>query len=270
MFKDEYGRWCIILGGSEGVGAAFAREIAAKGLNVFLVARKLEPLTDLAWEIRLKNQSIEVRTLSVDLATADAAGRIKSATAELEVGLMIYNAGAETSFGNLLDHDWEFLHGRLMRNFFVLTELVHHFGRKMRARKRGAIVLMGSFAGFFGSPGFALYAASKAFTHYLAEGIWYELKQDNVDLLCPVLGPTDTPAMMKAWGPMAGPKTDPAYVAEGALTRLKEGPVWVVDDISPQIDALLVMQPAERAVMAAHLAIDFTKQHKHAPPAHDS
>src|ERR1700722_11424741 len=149
MFKDEYGPWCVIFGGSEGIGAAFARDIAARSVNVYLMARKPEPLTELAAEIRATSPSAEVRILSIDLATEDAVARIKSATAKLEVGFIIYNAGAETSYGDFLAHDWTFLHGRLMRNFVVQAKLVHHFGREMRVRKRGAVILMGSYAGFF-------------------------------------------------------------------------------------------------------------------------
>jgi short-subunit dehydrogenase len=259
MFKQEYGPWCVILGGSEGIGAAFARDIAVRGVNLVLMARKPGPLDDLAAEIRAASPAVEVRTLSLDLANADAGTKVKAATAGLEVGLFIYNAGAETTFGDFLDHEWLHLHGRLMRNFVVKTELAHHFGRAMRARKHGGIILMGSIAGFFGSPGFALYGASKAFTHFLSEGLWYEFKQDNVDLLCPIVGPTDTPAMVTAYGPMEGHKTDPAFVSEGALARLKDGPIWVADDIVEQVNAISAKPPAERATIAAEMGQTFSK-----------
>jgi short-subunit dehydrogenase len=99
-----------------------------------------------------------------------------------------------------------------------------------------------------------LYAASKAFTHFLTEGLWYELKQDNVHVLCTVVGPTETPAMVKAYGPMEGPKTDPAFIVNGTLERLEQGPIWIADDIVDQVKTLSALPPAERATEAARRA----------------
>lgn len=259
-FASDYGPWCLILGGSEGIGAAFARSVAARGLNLILAARKAAPLEALAAEIRAAHPSIEVRTLSIDLATDEAAEQIKTATQPFDVGLLIYNAGAETSYGNFLDHEWPHLRGRLLRNFVVKTELTHHFGRAMRKRGNGGIVLLGSISGFFGNPGFALYAASKAFTHSLSEGLWYELKQDNIDVLCPVVGITDTPAMVNNYGPLTGKVSDPTWVAEESLERLKQGPIWVADDIVEQVAAISAIKPVDRAPMAAKMAREFAKR----------
>jgi short-subunit dehydrogenase len=252
--SQKYGRWAVIAGGSEGIGAAFADELAARGLNLLLFARRSAPLEELAASIRAVYPAIEVRVRSVDLAKSDAVEHVKQASADVEVGVFLYNAGAETNYGYFLDHEWEWLEERYQRNLIVKSALLHHFGRQMRARKRGAIILMGSFAGFFGLPGFALYAASKAFTHFLTEGLWYELKQDNVHMLCTVVGPTETPAMVKAYGPMEGPKTDPAFIVNGTLERLEQGPIWIADNIVDQVKALSALPPAERATVTAQMA----------------
>lgn len=258
-FSNDYGKWCLILGGSEGIGSAFAQEVAARGLNVFLVARKQDALDAVAAGIRDRFPEIEVRTASIDLALPDSASRVFDAVSGLEVGLFIYNAGAETVFADFLDQSWEQLHGRMMRNFVVKAELLHHFGRDMRARGRGGVIIMGSIAGFFGAPGFALYAASKAFTQFLTEGLWYEFRQAGVDVLCPVVGPTDTPAMVNAYGPMEGHKTDPVFVAQSALDNLRNGPIWIADDIVETVASISAKTPVERAEFGADMGREFAK-----------
>ncbi|MFA7584970.1 MAG: SDR family NAD(P)-dependent oxidoreductase [Novosphingobium sp.] len=258
-FKDTYGPWCLILGGSEGIGSALAREVAARGLNVFLVARKREALEDVADGIRADCPGVEVRTLATDLAVPDSARTVIEATRGLEVGLFIYNAGAETVFADFLDQPWAQVFGRLQRNFVVKTELLHHFGRDMRPRKRGGVIIMGSIAGFFGSPGFSLYAASKAFTQFLTEGLWHELGQDNIDVLCPVVGPTDTPAMINAYGPMEGHKTDPVHVARSALAHLRDGPIWIAEDVADMIAEISAKPSRERAEFGAAMGREFAK-----------
>jgi short-subunit dehydrogenase len=252
----------LIAGGSDGIGAAFAREAAAQGLHLVLVARRSGPLNDLSAEIRAAHPELQIRTLCVDLSEEEAIGRIKSAVEDIEIGFLIYNAGSEPKYGNFLDHDWELLHGRLERNFMVKAGLVHHFGRLMRARQRGGVILMGSTAGFSGAPGFALYASSKAFTHNLAESLWFEFKQDQVHLLCPIVGPTATPTMINAYGPIEGHATDPAYIAKGAFDRIAQGPIWVAEDIAAGVAAVVAMPPAERTAFTAKMAAEFAKKAK--------
>jgi short-subunit dehydrogenase len=260
MFVSQYGPWTVIAGGSDGIGAAFARESAARGLNLLIIARRRGPLEELARELRTAHPKIEVRTHSIDLGEESAIELIKQATEKLEVGMLIYNAGAESCFGQFLDHDWALLRSRLERNFFVKAALVHHFGRLMRPRKRGAVILMGSTAGFAGSPGFAFYASSKAFTHNLAEGLWYEFKGDNIHVLCPIVGPTRTPTMINSYGAMEGHATEPDYIAKGAFERIANGPIWISEDIAEGVQAMIVMAPADRATLLAQKATEFAKK----------
>ncbi len=90
-----YGPWAVIAGGSEGVGAEFAQQLAESGINVVLIARKNDPLEETAR--RCRSLGAEVRTLPMDLLGGPTAGgaRIAAATADLEVGLLIYNAGGK-------------------------------------------------------------------------------------------------------------------------------------------------------------------------------
>ena len=260
MFSRDYGPWALIAGGSDGIGAAFAEELAARGLHLILVARRAVQLDAMAAQLRGRHPGIEIRTLSQDLSQPDALDRIKAATATVEIGCLVYNVGSESRYGDFLDHDWDFIGGRLQRNFVTKAALVHHFGREMRARRRGGIILMGSIAGYSGSPGFSLYGASKAFTFNLSEALWYELKQHGVHLLCPVVGPTSTPTMINSYGPMTGHATDPAYIATGALDRIAAGPIWVADDIAEGVAAIAAMAPADRTTITAQKAAEFAKR----------
>ncbi|MDT0551508.1 SDR family NAD(P)-dependent oxidoreductase, partial [Streptomyces lonegramiae] len=90
----KYGPWAVIAGGSEGVGAEFARQLAVAGFNLVLIARKPGPLTDTADQCR--ELGVEVRAISVDLLDPQSVSRIAEDTTDLEVGLLIYNAGAST------------------------------------------------------------------------------------------------------------------------------------------------------------------------------
>ena len=165
----------------------------------------------------------------MDLATADAAERVKAATDDVEVGLLIYNAGAESTFSDFVDRDVSDATRMIARNITVPTVLAHHFGGRMRARGRGGIILVGSTGGYAGGPTMAMYTASKAFDYILAEGLWYELRPHGVHVLGLVLGATDTPAMARM-----GMKTDtpgfvaasPESVAQEGLEQLAIGPIW--------------------------------------------
>ena len=90
----QYGPWAVIAGGSEGVGRAFAAELADAGVNLVLIARKPEALAGAAAD--MEQRGVAVRTLSIDLTQGDAPARIATLTADLDVGLLIYNAGANT------------------------------------------------------------------------------------------------------------------------------------------------------------------------------
>src|ERR671919_223444 len=89
---SRYGPWAIIAGGSEGMGPEFAQQLAADGFDVVLLARKVEPLEETAALVR--KTGVEVRTLSVDLTDPDVVDRIRTVTDDIDVGLLIYYAGA--------------------------------------------------------------------------------------------------------------------------------------------------------------------------------
>ncbi len=223
-----YGSWAVIAGGSEGVGAAFARLLADAGINLVLAARKPGPLTDTAEACRARG--VDIRTVAADL-TQDGVDRIIGAAADIEVGLLICNAGADTYGKEFLDGDLAEIRRVIDLNITAPLALVHHFGNSMRHRRRGGILMVGSLAGYAGSVRHTVYGGAKAFGEIFAEGLWLELRDHGVHVLELVLGLTRTPAMERVGinFDMPGLRADdPHDVAREGLKQLPNGPVWVV------------------------------------------
>ncbi|MEV0366837.1 SDR family NAD(P)-dependent oxidoreductase [Nocardia fusca] len=230
MDLQKYGPWAVIAGGSEGVGAEFATQLAEQGMNLVLLARKPAPLEATAAACRA--HGAEVRTLSVDLVDAHAFDRIRELTDELVVGLFIYNAGANTYGHEFVTGDLERFQAVIDLNITAQLKLVQHFGARMRDRRRGGILLAGSISGFLGSAQISIYSAVKAFCRIFAEGLWLEMHDYNVDVLELVLGLTRTPAMDRAGLKMDTPGlliSEPRDVAAQGLANLANGPVVVVE-----------------------------------------
>jgi short-subunit dehydrogenase len=237
-FADRYGPWALVAGASEGVGSAFARALAERGLHVVLLARRQAVLDEVAAAIR-RDTGVETRSVAVDLARADAMARVADATAGLEVGFALYCAGADPNFAPFLASPIETALAMVQRNCSVPLQLCHHFARPMVARGRGGIVLVGSGAGFAGAPNMVAYGASKAFDMVMAEALWAELHPAGVDVLGLILGETDTPALRRlrkrlghderADAPIPGAASVDEVVAE-AFENLSNGPTWIVGE----------------------------------------
>ena len=224
----KYGPWAVIAGGSEGVGAEFAHLLAESGVNLVLVARRAEPLEETA--ARCRSLGAQVRTVVTDLAQPDSAGVVTDATAGLEVGLLIYNAGANTHSAEFLDGNLVEFHRVIDLNVTTMMALTQHYGRAMRDRGSGGILLVGSMAGYLGSVRHTVYGGVKAFGRIFAEGLWIELREHGVDVLELVLGVTRTPAMERVGLNFDIPGmnvSDPADVAKEGLDNLPNGPVHI-------------------------------------------
>ncbi len=227
---STYGPWAVIAGGSEGVGASFADQLAAAGLNLLLIARKPGPLEETAEAARA--HGVEVRTLALDLTLPDSVKRIQEATADVEVGLLVYNAGANAYGSEFVEGDLERFQQVIDLNITAQLALVQHFGAAMKQRRRGGLLLIGSLAGFMGAAQISIYAAVKSFCRTFAEGLWLEMSDYDVDVLEFVLGVTRTPAMVRGGLNMDIPGmhvSEPEDVARQALAHLKNGPVQIAE-----------------------------------------
>jgi short-subunit dehydrogenase len=253
MFAEQYGPWALIAGGSEGVGESFAHKLAAQGVNLMLVARKAEALEALATRIRTAG-SVEVRALVLDLTAPDMLGKITAATAGLDIGLLIYNAGSVSHFSPFLDDTMDETMRMVRLGVVAPTQLAHHFGDAMRRRGRGGIILMGSMAGYAGAPDEIVYSAGKAYSRTLAEGLWYELKPHNVHVLGLIMGLTRTPAMERLGLNMNNPDFPPDEsdsVAEEGFAHLADGPIW---NVGGKAEAARFMSGAPRAEAVGFMA----------------
>jgi short-subunit dehydrogenase len=222
-FRQRYGPWALVAGASAGLGAAFAAQLAARGLNLLLVARRQDALDHLATGLR-SGHGIEVRTLAADLGRPDLQAIVRQFTDGLDVGLLVYNA-AHSVIGPFLDQPVE-EHLRVVDvNCRGPLLLAHLLGGAMAKRGRGGIVLMTSTAGSQGGPWISTYAASKAFNLLLAEALWDELGSRGVHVVACRAGATRTPGYEASKPkPSRVPLLEPGFVADRALAALGRRP----------------------------------------------
>jgi short-subunit dehydrogenase len=224
-FRERFGPWAVVAGGSDGIGAAYGRELARRGLNVALVARRAEPLEQMAAAIRAEFD-VQTLAISADLTSPDPVSPIAAQTDALDVGLLVYNAGASrvsTKFVDTALEDLTFLVQLSCRGPLLLA---HHFGKRLQARGRGGLILMSSMSCLSGCSYQAVYSATKAFDTILAEGLWHEFAPRGVDVLGVIAGATRTESVLHTSDKFAD-AMDPAEVATGALDHLGKGPNWV-------------------------------------------
>ena len=254
-FREKYGPWAVIAGGSDGIGEAFARGCASRGLHLVLLARREAPLRELSATLR-EETGVDVRPVSVDLTSDALMPTVAAATDDIEVGLLVYNAGAVHGAQPLLDAPVEHALGLVDLNCRGPLQLTHHFAGPMRARGRGGVILMTSMAGLVGSAYTTAYAATKSFDWILAEGLWHELAPHGVDVMACVAGATRTPSVLRssdAFERYPG-IMEPAEVAEGALDQLGVGPAWIAGDANRQAAAGLRAAPRVGAINAMSAA----------------
>ncbi|HOX44149.1 MAG TPA: SDR family NAD(P)-dependent oxidoreductase [Myxococcota bacterium] len=224
-FAERYGPWALVAGAGEGLGAAWARALAARGVRLVLVDRRPELLAPLVAEL---GPTAEGRVC--DLGLAHELDRLLALARERAVGLLVVNAAA-SPVGSFLERPPAELEEVVAVNCRAPVLLCHAFGREMAGRGRGGLVLTGSLAGLAGNARLALYAASKAYALVLAEGLGRELRPAGVDVLCCLPGATDTPGFRAQQGEAGRrggvrPMAPEAVVAE-ALDALGHGSLCV-------------------------------------------
>ena len=224
MDLAKYGPWALIVGGSEGAGASFARKLAADGFKLVLTARKTDPLEELAAELRAKGT--EVRTLSADLSKVDVLDDVRKFTDDVEIGLLIYYAGANDTRGNFVELPRSVTQGVIQITVVGQSDFARHYGALMCQRRRGGMILCGSLSSYMGAPSLAAYTAAKAFSRILSEALWGECGAYGVDVLHLNVGFTGTPAMARL-GMDISAAQQPDDLAQEGLDNIANGPVWI-------------------------------------------
>ena len=215
--KDRYGEWALVTGASDGIGKAFAIELAKSGINLVLVARGADRLNRVSDHL-VDTFAIETRILPADLATPEGVDSVLEIASTLDIGIFVPAAGYGTS-GDFVDSAVKNELDMLDVNCRAVLKQTHYFARKFVERDRGAIILIASLVGFQGTPRAANYAATKAYIQSLAEGIRVELRSKNVDVLAVAPGPVKSGFAQRAHMEMGAADTPPA-VAKQALASV--------------------------------------------------
>ncbi len=178
---ERYGKWALVTGASAGIGAEFARALAADGVSCVLTARREDQLKALSEELT-QQHDVETRVVPADLSTSAGAEVLLSQVDDLEIAILINNAGFGYS-GRFDKQDPERLARMVQLNCAAPVTLTAELLPKMRERGRGAVIFTGSVAGSQPLGLHALYSATKVFDNFLAEGLWSELQGTGVDVL---------------------------------------------------------------------------------------
>jgi len=219
----------MVAGASEGIGAAFAFALAKEGMDLILIARRPENLNKVAGEIE---REFGVKTICIpcDLAEENVLQRIENSIGETDVDFLVYNA-AVSPIGPFINLTNENITLATEVNILTPLRLIHHFGGKMVARGRGAVVVVSSLAGFQGSGFITLYSATKAFGRILAEGLWFEWRKRGVDVIACCAGATATPNYINskpAKSSLFAPRVQlPEEVADECLRKLGKVPSFI-------------------------------------------
>ena len=196
--KKLSGLTALVTGASSGIGESSAQQLAARGADLILTARRRDRLDALADRLR-EAHGVHVEVIDMDLGEPDAAEQLfqKTEGAGRRVDVLVNNAG----FGiheSFTDIAWERTQSQLQLNILSLTQLTHRFVRAMLARDRGWVLNVASIGAYMPVPSYAAYAASKAYVRNFSEALAHELRRTSVRVTCLCPGATATEFMAVA------------------------------------------------------------------------
>jgi short-subunit dehydrogenase len=228
--KQKYGRTAMVAGASEGIGAAFATCLAAEGMDLVLIARRLQLLQQLA-DLLENKYKVKVMCISCDLSGTNTTQQIVEVLNGREISLMVYNA-ALSYIGPFIENSADNYSQAAQVNMITPLNMVHLFGEKILTKGKGAVILMTSMAGLQGSGYLSVYAATKAFNRVLTESLWYEWKNSGVDVIACCAGATSTPGFKNTHPEKTGfftPRVlDPEEVPYECFKKLGKQPSYII------------------------------------------
>src|SRR6267154_1160585 len=193
--KGQFGPWALVTGASSGIGKEFARQIAASGINVVLVARRDALLAELGRAISLEFD-VQYRVIAMDLSQEGFIENLAERTKDLDIGLVVSNAGTPNP-GEFLKLERQLLQATLRLNTMAHLDIAHHFGAKLAKRRRGGLILVGAMGAENGIPRIANDGAAKAYVHSLGEALHYEFNPLGVYVTVLAAGFTNTEVLEK-------------------------------------------------------------------------
>jgi hypothetical protein len=239
--KKRFGPWALVTGASSGIGKECARQIAASGINIVLVARREDLLKEVGVEFR-KRYGVEHRVVVLDVSREDFIRQLNSAIDDLDIGLVVSNAGTGNP-GEFLKLDRQLLEETLRLNTMSHLDIAHYFGAKLAERRRGGLILVGALGAENGIPCMANDGGAKAYVHSLGEALHYEFKPLGVYVTVLAAGVTNTAVLEKF---ALDPKTMPMKpmsveqcVSEGLSGLVKNRSRIVSGRLNRILDALV-------------------------------
>lgn len=250
--------WALVTGASDGIGVEFCRELASRGFNLVLVARREHKLREVAEELGAAHD-IETRVVPCDLA-APRAGHALHADVRalgLQIDVLVNNAGLLYN-GYFTEIDLAGQEDLLAVNIVALTTLTHLFGRDMLDRGSGRILNVASTAAWVGIPQQDVYSASKAYVLSFTLALANELKTQNPGVTATAVCPSYTATKMLD-NPDQGPKLSvpsalvlkPEVVARQGIKACLRGDAIVTPGLSNRVSMGLVQMAPRRWATAA-------------------
>jgi short-subunit dehydrogenase len=236
----EYeGTTSLVTGASSGLGAEFARQLAARGSGLVLVARSADRLAAVAEELRARHR-VTVTTVPADLSLAEDVSRVVAATAARRVDVLVNNAGFG-SYGSFAGLDAAREHAEVMVNVAAAVDLAHAVLPSMLARRAGGIITVASTIAFQPSPQQAVYGATKAFALAFSEALWAETRGSGVRIIALCPGPTATGYLASLGDQRAASSiiyrrtADPASVVQAGLRGLDHDAMTIIPGLRNRV-----------------------------------
>ncbi len=177
-YRNDYGTWALVVGGSTTVGEQFARQLGAKGMNVAMVSRRQEKLDEIGAEIR-DAHGVETRSIALDLMNEGALDALFEATSDLEIGYLVVNANLhKVNYFHLMPIEHK--HVMLRMNYEMPVKLTHHFGARMVERSKGAVVFINALNALTPIDIDAVFQGTKAALRVFSESLWLEYRKHGV------------------------------------------------------------------------------------------
>jgi short-subunit dehydrogenase len=258
--RDRYGDWALVTGASAGLGMEFARALARDGVSCVLTARREERLRKLASELQ-EQHGVATRVVAIDLAEPEAAERLAHAVSDLEIGVLVNNAGFGYA-GRFDGLETSRLRDMIQVNCVAPVVLTSLILPGMRARRRGAVVITGSVAGRQPMPLHSVYSATKSFDLLFGEALWVELRDAGIDVLVLEPGSTQT-EFQEVAGELAHPGESAERVVAVAFEALGRQPSvvsgwlnWLRANLATRIGSRPLVAYVARHVMEVQTPAD--------------
>jgi short-subunit dehydrogenase len=250
VFRENYGPAALVTGASSGIGKAFAEELAARGFDLVVAARRVGHLQALAERLE-QAHGVAVKICEVDLSRPAAPSQLLAATAGIDIGLVVSNAG----FGLKGAHeanDAQTITDMIMVNCNVPMQLAQGFIPRLRARGKGGIIFTSSVEGLMGCPYSTAYSATKALVNALGEGLWGEMQGEGIDILTLCPGATESEAAGKQGIDISTlSNVMPAIdVARLTLDNIANGPIYFSSEHYRAGFERLLAMPRQEALKA--------------------